>query len=217
MFEILFQYPAVAARHRSGPFAEARERFVNHCASQGLSRATLQHYAQELLVVAERIDIASGEVIGSSAIEAAADRWAREQHQHHRTHGLRWSRELFIQTARTTLASSDGSVDGKIKISIRRHREDIGHPWILPDADLASTAQSTLAARHFTQRGLLFEARIDRSHTYRHKAAAVQPSPFATDHIVGMKIPECYRPEEIALERSGPRDQLRELLARSTS
>jgi hypothetical protein len=45
----------------------------------------------------------------------------------------------------------------------------------------------------------------------------VQPSPFATDHIVGMKIPECYRPEKIALERSGARDQLRELLTRGTS
>ena len=106
---------------------------------------------------------------------------------------------------------------GEIKISIRRHREDIRHPGILPDTDLASTAQSTLAGRDFTQRGFLFEARIDRSHAYWHKAAAVQPSPFAADHIVGMKIPECYRPEEIALERSGSRDQLRELLARSTS
>ena len=106
---------------------------------------------------------------------------------------------------------------GKIKISVRRHREDICHPGILPDTDLASTAQSTLAARHFTQRRLLFEARIDGSHAYRHKAAAVQPSPFATDHIVGMKIPECHGPEEIALERSRARDQLRELLSRSAS
>lgn len=99
MFESLFQYPAIVARHRSGPFVEARERFINHCASQGLARATLQHYAQELLVVAERIDIAVGEVIGSSAIEAAADRWAGEQHQRQRAHGRRWSRELFIQMA----------------------------------------------------------------------------------------------------------------------
>jgi integrase/recombinase XerD len=98
-FESLFQYPAIVARHRGGPFAEARERFINHCASQGLARATLQHYAQELLVVAERIDITVGEVIGSSAIEAAADRWAREQHQRKRAQGRRWSRELFIQTA----------------------------------------------------------------------------------------------------------------------
>ena len=100
---------------------------------------------------------------------------------------------------------------------MRHHGEDLGYPWILPDTDLASTTQSTLAGRHFTQRGLLFETRIDSAHTYRHKAAAVQPSPFAANHIVGVKIPECHRPEEIALERSGTRNQLRELLARSTS
>jgi hypothetical protein len=106
---------------------------------------------------------------------------------------------------------------GKIKVSIRRHKEDISHPWVLPDTDLASATQSTLAARHFPQRGLLFEARIHRSHAYWHKAAAVQPSPIATDNIVRMKIPECYGPEEIALERSGSRDQYPELLARSAS
>ena len=100
---------------------------------------------------------------------------------------------------------------------MRCHREDIGHPWILPDTDLLSTAQSNLAARHFTQRGLLFKARVDSSHTYRYKANAAEPSPFATDHIAGMRIPECYRPEEIALERNGTRDQLRELLTRRTS
>jgi hypothetical protein len=32
-----------------------------------------------------------------------------------------------------------------------------------------------------------------------------------------MKIPERHRPEEIALESGGTRDQLRELLSRSTS
>src|SRR4051794_7075998 len=73
-----FQYPAIVARHRGGPFTEARERFLNFRASQGLARTTLQRYAQELLVVAERIDITSDKAIGSSTIEAAADRWARE-------------------------------------------------------------------------------------------------------------------------------------------
>jgi hypothetical protein len=106
---------------------------------------------------------------------------------------------------------------GQIEISIRCHREDIGHPWILPDGDLASTAQRILAGCHFAQGSVLFEACIDGFHTYWQKAAAVQPSPFATDHIVGMKIPECYRPEEMALERSGASYQFRELLARSAS
>jgi hypothetical protein len=44
------------------------------------------------LVVAERIDM--------TAMEAAADRWTREQHHHQRASGWRWTRELFIQTAR---------------------------------------------------------------------------------------------------------------------
>jgi integrase/recombinase XerD len=99
MFETLFQYPAIVARHRGGPFTEARERFLNFRASQGLARTTLQRYAQELLVVAERIDITSDSAIGSSTIEAAADRWAREQQHRQRVHGPRWSRKLFVQTA----------------------------------------------------------------------------------------------------------------------
>ena len=100
MFETLFQYPAVVARHRNGPFAEARQRFLKHCASQGFARTTLQRYARELLVIAERIDIPIGEAIGLSTIEMAANRWAREQHQCQRVHGLRWSRELFVPTAK---------------------------------------------------------------------------------------------------------------------
>jgi hypothetical protein len=99
MFETLFQNPAVVTRQRSGPFAEARERFLNHCASQGLARATLVRRARELLIIAERIDITLGEAIGLSTIESAADRWAREQRQRQRAHGVRWSQEFFIQIA----------------------------------------------------------------------------------------------------------------------
>ena len=60
MFETLFRYPAIIDRHRNGPFAEARERFLEHRIHQGYAPATLQRCAQELLVVAERIDIALG-------------------------------------------------------------------------------------------------------------------------------------------------------------
>lgn len=99
MFETLFKYPRVIARHRTGPSAEARERFLKHCVDQGLAGATVLRHARELLVIAERIDIARGETIGSPAIEVAADRWAREQHDRHRVQALQWSRKLFVQTA----------------------------------------------------------------------------------------------------------------------
>jgi integrase/recombinase XerD len=99
MFDTLFRYPAIVARHQGGRFAAARELFLNRCAGQGMAHAILQRYAQELLVVAERIDITVGDAIDSAVIEAAADHWAREQHQRQRAGGLRWSRELFVQTA----------------------------------------------------------------------------------------------------------------------
>ena len=103
MFETLFRYPAIVARHQSGRFAEAREQFLNHCAGQGMAHATLQRYAQELLLVAERIDITASEEIESSVIDVAADRWARAQRQRQRVDNLRWSRELFVQTAKDWL------------------------------------------------------------------------------------------------------------------
>jgi integrase/recombinase XerD len=99
VFETLFKYPRVVAWHRSGPFAEARERFLNHCVSQGLSGTTVVRHARELLVIPERIDITIGETSGAAVIEAAADRCAREQHGRRRVKVLQWSRISFVQTA----------------------------------------------------------------------------------------------------------------------
>jgi hypothetical protein len=42
VFENLFKYPRVVARHRTGPTAEARERFLNHCVNQGLAKGSGQ-------------------------------------------------------------------------------------------------------------------------------------------------------------------------------
>lgn len=97
MFETLFHNPGVIAKHRAAPFAEDRERFLNHCINQGLAGPTVLRYARELLVIAERIDI--GQAVDLSIIAAAADGWAHEQHQRHRVQDLRWSRTLFVQTA----------------------------------------------------------------------------------------------------------------------
>ena len=99
MFETLFKYPRVIARHRTGPCAEAREQFLKHCIGQGLAGATLLRHARELLVIAERIDITIGKTIGLPAIEVAADCWDREQHDRHRAQAVGWSRKLFVQTA----------------------------------------------------------------------------------------------------------------------
>jgi hypothetical protein len=86
-----------------------------------------------------------------------------------------------------------------------------------PDVDLVPTAQSTLTGRDFAQGCLFFKTGEDHLHPYWHKAAAVQTSSLAADDIVGMKVVECYGPEEITLKGNGACDQLVQLLARSTS
>ncbi|ANB76380.1 integrase [Paraburkholderia phytofirmans OLGA172] len=102
MFETLFSYPKVVARHRHGPQADARERFLLHCAEQGLSRATLAYLASELLVVAQRLHMGRRQV-SAQEIEAAADRWARHQTRHKRARTSKWSRQRFIATAASWL------------------------------------------------------------------------------------------------------------------
>jgi integrase/recombinase XerD len=40
MFEVLFIYPKVLARHQAGPAAVDRERYLTHCAGQGAAHAS---------------------------------------------------------------------------------------------------------------------------------------------------------------------------------
>jgi integrase/recombinase XerD len=99
MFEDLFTFPKALARHRTGRSAEARERFLAHCAGYGAARSTLLRLANELLVVAERIDVDSGKRYLLADVETAADRWTRFQLRRRRARSKRWPRVHFIQVA----------------------------------------------------------------------------------------------------------------------
>ena len=99
MFETLFTRPSALERHREGPLADARKRYLIKCASEGAAPATLQRVARELLVITERLDVKAGETITRHDIEVAGQRWARYQRRRGHAHGPRWSRELFVQIA----------------------------------------------------------------------------------------------------------------------
>ena len=99
MFNILFHYPRVLARHRQGPSAQARERYLTHRADQGAARDTLLRTARELLVIAQRLDLTTDRMISIRQVEAAAERWVDYQQRRDRVRGLRGSRQYFIQTA----------------------------------------------------------------------------------------------------------------------
>lgn len=97
MFESLFQYPTVLARHRNGPAADERRRFLLHRAKEGAARGTLLRIARELLVIAKHINVTTCKAIGRHDLEIAATQWAHHQQRRHRSHGPRWSKELFLQ------------------------------------------------------------------------------------------------------------------------
>jgi integrase/recombinase XerD len=99
MFETLFRYPRVLARHLAGPSAEERDRFLSHCAGTGAARESLLHLASELLVVARRIDLGGATPIGLHEVEKAADGWVRHQRRHHRIRDPRFCRLRFMQVA----------------------------------------------------------------------------------------------------------------------
>jgi hypothetical protein len=74
MFETLFRYSRVLARHLDGPAAEERDRFVAHFAASGATRDTVANLASELLVVARRLDISGTRAITPEQVASAADR-----------------------------------------------------------------------------------------------------------------------------------------------
>lgn len=99
MFDQLFKQPCALSRQRNAPLASERASFLAQRAEDGAAPGTLVRLARELLVVVQELDLANNYVITPLAIEAAADRWARQQKRRHRAHMERWSRIFFRQTA----------------------------------------------------------------------------------------------------------------------
>jgi integrase/recombinase XerD len=119
MFDVLFTYPKVLARHQTGPGSAERGRYLAHCADRGLARETLLRIARELLVVAERLDVTAGRQVTQREIEAAARNWVRHQRKRRRAGRAEWSRQLFIQVTTDWLRFLEllvESPDGKLNI-----------------------------------------------------------------------------------------------------
>ena len=77
---------------------------------------------------------------------------------------------------------------------MRRDGENVCHPGILPDIDLASTGQCALAHPDLQQGGLFFDARIDCSHTYRRSSAEQsQTGPSVNDRFFTVTVTTAWR------------------------
>jgi integrase/recombinase XerD len=98
MYERMFKYDAVIARHRKAPLAQERERYLIHRQSEGCADETLIGIARELLCIVNELEISSDGVT-LERIESTALKWARSQCLRGRAQGDKWSRQRFVQVA----------------------------------------------------------------------------------------------------------------------
>ena len=77
MFEKLFRSADGLARHRDGPFAEDRRRFLERCGQEGFLPGYLRGAAHVLLGIASELDASPGRSISLAQIRPAAARWCR--------------------------------------------------------------------------------------------------------------------------------------------
>lgn len=76
----------------------------------------------------QRIDLtANNKPVTSQQIHAAAERWARHQRRQGRSHGLRWSRERFVQVTTAWLKFMG-------RLEIAEPKQVPGEQWIKPFA-----------------------------------------------------------------------------------
>lgn len=79
MFEQIFKAPHTLMRHRQGPLADERTRYLAQLMEGGASRSTLRHAAMFLLGFAARIDMTGDQKVSPEQIDRAADDWARRK------------------------------------------------------------------------------------------------------------------------------------------
>lgn len=79
MFELIFKAPRTLRRHREGPMADERARYLAQLAEGGVSRSTLRHTAFFLLGFAVRIDLTGDRKVSPDQIDRVADDWARRR------------------------------------------------------------------------------------------------------------------------------------------
>jgi len=73
MFETVFRYSRVLARHLDAPAAEQRDCFVAHFAAFGTTRYSVTNLASELLVVAQRLDVSGTRSVATEKVASRVE------------------------------------------------------------------------------------------------------------------------------------------------
>ena len=83
MFDRLFRSRAVVQHHLSNPLLQERLEYLQHCANQGYSLATLRELAADLLLIQNLPGLAtSSDSLGLAAVQAGVNRLIHRRPQH---------------------------------------------------------------------------------------------------------------------------------------
>ena len=103
MFSQLFRRSSALARQTSAPLVFERDRYLNHCAAQGMSRKTLRGKARLILSIAKCLRLADrpDDIISLVEIETAAKRWSRHNRRSlEATRAKRLQRNFITEASR---------------------------------------------------------------------------------------------------------------------
>ncbi len=99
MFEELYHRQSQVARHKNGPYAEERARYLAFRASAGMPRRALVRIAEVILWVARLVPVAPGTNVTADDIGTAADVYALKTCPTPGERGRAQARALFVREA----------------------------------------------------------------------------------------------------------------------
>ncbi len=150
MFEKLFKRASLVSLHKSAPYADERERFLEHCAREGYRYGKIRLFACEILWAARRLNINPEHIVSEEQIIEAANDWKERERCCGRNLNYQKTTKRFIQVVKKWLHSLGWLQAADEKPWMFSSLIDDFALWMLQERGLAS---STIKARrwHVTQ------------------------------------------------------------------
>jgi site-specific recombinase XerD len=100
MFDQLFSRPRAVQQYLRAPLLESRLRYLQHCAAQGATSATLRNVALYQRALCGSLDLEAASLVRLEQIEAAASRWIARTPASHAQKTGHASKTAFVSIAR---------------------------------------------------------------------------------------------------------------------
>jgi site-specific recombinase XerD len=108
MFEQLFPRPETRLRHTTSPLWKERLEYLQHCADQGYSQATLRPLATDLLLIQNALALPDSSLkLDPTTVKAEIEKWASREPRYRSYKNGRRGREYLVQRALRWLDSMD--------------------------------------------------------------------------------------------------------------